>query len=127
MSFRLMIILALVTSLAACSGGDLLEVTDEELRPAVLCWVNATGLVEDDADLWRRRLTEACDRGVWDDEVAKRLADQYVDEDLDVAMEGVSDSEEMRRRASQALWIMAVQVCREGFPDGEIEEGPPGS
>ena len=126
MSFRQMIILGLVTPLAACSGGASLDVTDEELRPAVLTWVNTTGLVKEDADLWRERLTEACDQGVWDDEVAERLIHRYVDEDLDAAMEGVSDSEELRERAAQALWIMAVQVCRDDFPEGEIEEGPPG-
>ena len=126
MSCRQSIVFGLVVLLAACAGGDSLDVTDEELGPAVVTWVNQTFLVEDDIDLWRQRLTEACDQGVWDDEVAERLADRYVDDDLDAAMEGVSDSEELRGRAAQALWIMAVQVCRDDFPEGEIEEGPPG-
>jgi hypothetical protein len=116
----------LVVVVSACSEPATLEVTDEELRPVVVTWVNSTGLVEDDADVWRQRLTEACDQGVWDDEVAAQLADRYVDDDLDVAMEGVSDGDELRARAAQALWIMAVQVCGDDFPEAEIEEGPPG-
>ncbi len=117
----------LLAIVAACSGSAALDVTDEQLRPAVVTWVNTTGLVEDDADLWRQRLAEACDQGVWDDDIAGRLADRYVDEDLDVAMEGVTEGEELRHRAAQALWIMAVQVCGDDFPEGEIEEGPPGA
>lgn len=117
----------LLALLTACSETTLLDVADEKLGPVVVTWVNQTGLVEDDAAVWRQRLTEACDQGVWDDDVAERLADRYVDEDLGVAMEGVSDGEELRDRAAQALWIMAVQVCRNAFPAGEIEEGPPGA
>jgi hypothetical protein len=117
----------LLAVVSGCSETTLLDVTDEELGPAVVTWVNQTGLVEDDADVWRQRLTDACDQGVWDDGVAERLADRYVTEDLDVAMEGVSDGEELRARAAEALWIMAVQVCDDDFPEGEIEEGPPGA
>lgn len=110
----------------ACSEATLLEVTDEELRPVVVTWVNQTGLVRDDAGVWRGRLGEACAQGVWDEDVAARLADLYVDQDIAVAMEGVEDGPELRDRAAQALWIMAVQVCGGDFPEGEIEEGPPG-
>ena len=115
----------LLAVVSGCSETTLLDVTDEELRPAVVTWVNQTGLVEDDSAVWRERLSEACDQGVWDDDVAGHLADRYVDDDLDLAMEGVSDSNDLRARAAQALWIMAVQVCGDEFPDGEIEEGPP--
>lgn len=111
---------------AGCSDAVTLDVTDEELRPTIVTWVAGTGLIEDDPEIWRVRLGEACGQGVWDDDVARRLADRYVDEDLDVAMEGVSDGEELRERAAQTLWIMAVQVCGGDFPEGEIEEGPPG-
>lgn len=112
---------------AACSESATLDVTDEELRPTILTWVAGMGLIEDDPEIWRVRLSEACGQGVWDDDVAERLADRYVDEDLDVAMEGVSDGTELRERAAQTLWIMAVQVCPDEFPSGEIEQGPPGA
>lgn len=118
--------ICLLLVVSGCSQASLLDVTDEELRPAVVTWVNGTGLVEDDPAVWRQRLTEACDQGVWEDDVAERLADRYVDEDLDVAMEGVSDGRELRERAAQTLWIMSVQVCGDEFPEGEIDEGPPG-
>lgn len=117
----------LLAVVSGCSETTPLDVTDEQLRPAVVTWVNLTGLVEDDAAVWRERLSEACDQGVWDDDVAGQLADRYVDDDLDVAMEGVSDGNELRARAAQALWIMAVQVCDDDFPEEEIEEGPPGA
>ena len=118
--------ICLLIVVSGCSQASLLDVTDEVLRPAVVTWVNGTGLVEDDPAVWRQRLTAACDQGVWEDDVAERLADRYVDEDLDVAMESVSDGPELRERAAQTLWIMSVQVCGDGFPEGEIDEGPPG-
>ena len=125
MKRRLAFICMMFAVLAACSESATLDVTDEELRPTVVTWVNQTGLVRDDAAVWRVRLGEACTQGVWDDDVAARLADLYVDQDLVVAMEGVEDGPELRARAAQALWIMAVQVCGDDFPEGEIEEGPP--
>ena len=117
----------LLVIVSACSAGTSLDVTDEELRPVLLTWVNSTGLARDDAGAWRVRLGEACAQGVWDEDVAVRLADLYVDRDIDLAMEGVEDGPELRQRAAQALWIMTVQVCGDDFPDGEIEEGPPGA
>lgn len=116
----------LLVVVSGCSQAPMLDVTGEELRPAVVMWVNGTGLVEDDPAVWRQLLTEACDQGVWEDGVAERLANRYVDEDLDVAMEGVSDGPELLERAAQTLWIMSVQVCGDEFPEGEIDEGPPG-
>lgn len=29
------------------------------------------------------------------------------------------------RMSPRALWIMAANVCRDAFPEGEIDEGPP--
>ncbi len=125
MKRRLAFVCMMFAAAAACSESATLDVTDEELRPTVVTWVNQTGLVRDDAAVWRVRLGEACTQGVWDEDVAARLADLYVDQDLVVAMEGVEDGPELRARAAQALWIMAVQVCGDDFPEGEIEEGPP--
>ncbi len=112
---------------AGCSDAITLDVTDEQLRPTIVTWVVQTGLIEDDPEVWRVRLGEACAQGVWDEDVAVQLADRYVTEDLSTAMEGVEDGPDLRHRAAQALWIMAVQVCSEDFPEGEIEEGPPGT
>ncbi len=127
MNHRSALICVLLAVVSGCSEPTVLDVTDDELRPTIVTWVVQTGLAEDDPEIWRARLTEACDQGVWDDDVAVQLADRYVDEDLDVAMEGVSDGDELRERAAQVLWIMAVQACGDDFPDGEIEEGPPGA
>jgi hypothetical protein len=91
----------------------------------VVTWVNQTGLVRADTGVWRVRLGEACAQGVWNDDVALRLADLYVARDVELAMEGVEDGPKLRERAAEALWIMAVQVCGDDFPEGEIEEGPP--
>lgn len=117
--------LGLLAIVTACSGPPAFEVTDEELRPVVLTWVNQTGLVRNDTGVWRVRLGEACAQGVWEEDVAVRLADLYVDQDVELAMEGVEDGPELRNRAAEALWIMSVQVCGDDFPEGEIEEGPP--
>ncbi len=117
----------LAAIVVGCADGATLDLTDEEVRPRIVDWVNQTGLVRDDAEVWRARLGEACSQGVWDEDVAARLADLYVDQDIAVAMKGVEDGPELRDRAAQALWIMAVQVCADDFPAGEIEEGPPGT
>lgn len=127
MSRRLLVVFVSLAIVTGCFGGTSLDVTDEELRPVVLTWVNGTGLVRDDAGVWRVRLGEACGQGVWQEDVAVRLADLYVGRDIAVAMEGVEDGPELRERAAQALWIMAVQVCGDDFPEGEIDEGPPGA
>ena len=131
MSFTIKRILALLGALlllviaSGCSDNTTLDLTDEELRPTVANWVNMTGLNQDDTSVWRTRLTEACADGVWDDDVAHRLAEKYVSEDLDLALEGVQDSEVLRDDAAQALWLMARQVCPDDFPEGEIDDGPP--
>jgi hypothetical protein len=118
--------LAVPIIVTSCASPVQLDLTDEQITPVAATWVNQTGLFRDEPGVWRVRLTEACTQRVWDDDVAVRLAERYVTDDMDFAMEGVEDGRELRDRASQALWIMAVQVCGDSFPEGEIEEGPPG-
>ncbi len=117
---------AAAIALMACAAPVELDLTDAEIVRVAETWVNTTGLVQSDASVWRTRLGEACTEGVWDEGVASGLAERYVTEDLDLAMDGVEDDLDLRDRAADALWLMARRVCSDEFPEGEIEDGPPG-
>jgi hypothetical protein len=123
----------LAVSLGACRliepvsepSPTVVDVTDEELRSVSSIWINQLGLVQDDLDVWRARLTEACSQGIWDEAVAVGLASQYVAEDQDDKPVSEEFGSPSVQQAADALWLMAAQVCRDRFPAGTIEEGPP--
>jgi len=52
-------------------------------------------------------------------------AEQFIEEDLAVSVRASGLGPPSVEDGAQALWIMTVDVCRDAFPDGEIEEGPP--
>ena len=93
-----------------------------EVAPGVAAtWVNQTGLTADasDPDLWSRRLTEACNAPIWDDDAAEDLVSGYITEDG-----GDPSNVEFRENAAAALWTMAVNTCRDLFPEEAIAAGP---
>jgi hypothetical protein len=63
--------------------------------------------------------------GVWDAPVALSLAEEFIAEDMAVSIRGEGTGEPSVDDGAAALWIMAVNVCRDAFPEGEIETGPP--
>ena len=89
------------------------------LDGAIATWVNQTGIPQMDRELWTARLDRACAEGVWNDEVAYRLAAEFVVADVG---DGVAPA---AGEAAPALWLMAVNYCRDQFPAGEVEDGPP--
>ncbi len=97
---------------------------DEEFEQHALTWVNTLGLAQTDAGVWRGRLATACVEGVWEPEVARRLAAEYIAEDLAVSIRAEGTGAPDVHDAAQALWIMAIQVCRDSFPPGA---SPPGA
>lgn len=120
--------LAVLMVVTACSSGTstvLADVSDTEIERVAGTWVNQLGLNRTDSDVWRERLTDACTEGVWVPEVASELADRYVTEDRET-FAGTDGAElPATTEAAEALWTMAVQVCRDSFPAGAIDAGPP--
>lgn len=87
-------------------------------------WPNLAGLGQVDPDVWAERLDRACAEGVWEDDVAWRLADEFIAEDLPYSVRADGTIPETGE-AAQALWLMAVNYCRADFPAGEIADGAP--
>jgi hypothetical protein len=107
------------------SSTVLAEVTDDEIETVAATWLNQLGLMRADADVWRDRLTDACTAGVWNPDVAFELADRYLAEDQETFTGGDDATPPATAEAANTLWTMAVQVCRDSFPAGAIDAGPP--
>ena len=100
------------------------DVSDAEIELQVRTWVNMTGLGETDVAVWRERLSRACTFGVWDEPMG--FVEEFVSDDPQVP-DGAMVDEELDDQAALALWIMAVDVCGDQFPEGAVEKGPPGN
>lgn len=107
------------------SSTVLADVSDEEIETVAGTWVNRLGLIQTDPDVWRNRLTDACTEGVWDPDVALELADQYLTDDRETFAGSDDATMPATEEAANALWTMAAQVCRDSFPTGAIDAGPP--
>jgi len=120
--------IAILVLVAGCSSGSsavLADVSDEEIESVAGTWVNQLGLMQTDPTAWRDRLTDACTEGVWDPGVALELADQYLAEDRENGAGRDDASPPATAEAADTLWTMAAQVCRDSFPAGSIDAGPP--
>ena len=99
----------------------------EELPPGTIeTWVNQTGLTSA-ADVWPARIARACSEGVWEPSVAQSLAIEFIDEDgpADAYLSQPGNDEiSLQEEAAGALWTMAVQVCRDDFPQDALDAGP---
>ncbi len=124
-------IVALLVAVAACGNGDsagsvvVLDASDEQIAQAALTWVNMLGLAQTDVELWRHRLERACGEGVWNEDVARALAEEFIAEDLPVSVRSPQLGPPATGEGAQALWLMAVNVCRDAFSPDAIESGPP--
>ena len=116
--------------LTGCGQGSelttpVINVSDEHLYTQSLTWVNQLGLAQTDPDVWRKRMERACTEGVWDDDIAAGLAQEFIDEDLTVSVRDESLGPPTVGKGAEALWSIAVNVCCDVFQEGEIEKGPP--
>ena len=128
----------LLTSLALCvliasacsnaSPSPLPDVSDDQILTQARNWPNMLGISADDPDLWRERLSRACIEGVWDHDVAFALASAFMNEDEAAgrSIRGLEPWEPTVENAALALWLTAVNVCRDQFPPESIDRGPPG-
>ena len=101
--------------------------TAEETRQ-VPFWVNMVGLAQFHPVVWRDRFDRMCREGVWDPDVAVALASEFIATDLDAgtSVRGAGLGPPSQQDGAFALWSMAVNTCPDRFPDGAIEQGPPG-
>ena len=113
-----------VTTTSSAAPSEI-EISDEQARAQISTWVNQLGLMQTDPVVWRQRLLRACTEGVWDHDVALRLAEDFIGQDLELSpgMEGAKQP--TVEVGAQTLWIMAVNVCADAFPEGTIQNGPP--
>ncbi len=93
-----------------------LDLDDEVVEQAMMLWWNQTGLVRDDPVVWVERLSEMCDRGVWDREVALALAEEYEAQDMPVSARSEGAEGPSVSDMASALTSMALTVCRGSFP-----------
>ena len=116
---------------SACSNvspSPLADVSDDQILVHARNWPNLLGISADGADLWRERLNRACTEGVWDHDVAFALASVFMNEDEAAgrSVRVLGAEEPTVENAALALWLTAVNVCREEFPPESIDRGPPG-
>lgn len=123
---RLTVSCAVLAVLSASCGSTSGSFEPEErvLNEAVVIWANQLGLIQPDHEVWATRLKRACDEGVWDDEVAVRLATEFIEEDLPLSRRGGGSPPDPGEGAV-ALWLSAANACRDRFPPGEVDDGPP--
>jgi hypothetical protein len=123
------VVLLMVMAAGACDSSPRLlpDVRDEEILLQASTWPNALGLRADDTDLWRQRLGRACSSGVWSHDVAIALGAEFMAEDESAgrSIRAAGYEQPTAEQAGQALWLIAVNVCRDQFPRGSIEIGPP--
>ena len=105
----------------------LADVSDDQLLTQTRNWPNMLGISADDPELWRARMSRSCTEGVWDHDVALALASTFMtaDEEAGLSIRVPGADEPTIELAAHALWLTAVNVCRERFPAGSIERGPP--
>lgn len=102
-----------------------MSISDEEIADVALTWVNQLGLVQTDVGIWRDRLVKACDAGVWNHDIAQALAEEFITADLSLSARSEGSKPPSVGEGAQALWLMAVNTCRDRFPASAIEAGPP--
>ena len=69
--------------------------------------------------VWQSRIRAACEAPIWEQDAARGLAEQYVAEDG-----GDTASIRLVEDAAESLWLIAIQVCRDDFPQTAIDRGP---
>ncbi len=103
-----------------------IELMPEETRQ-VRVWVNMLGLAQFHPVVWRDRFDRMCGEGVWSPDVALALSSKFIATDLGAgaSVRGAGLGLPSPQDGAVALWSMAVNTCRDRFPEGAIEQGPP--
>ena len=122
-------------AIAARSRADMarLQTVPEPLRGSIQTWWNGPGLAQLDPIVWQARLDRTCAEKFWINTAALHaLGDEFVAADqafvasdpVLAAMHaglGPTDMSEVY----VALWIMALNHCRDLVPPEVVAKGPP--
>ncbi|MEX2655181.1 MAG: hypothetical protein WD532_09170 [Acidimicrobiia bacterium] len=104
------------------------DLDPETVERVVPTWINQTGLASS-VETWQERLPQVCSQAGRDtpilDDLLVDFATGYITEDIAAGL-GQGDPADPAQ-AADALWLMAVEVCRELFPPGATAAGPPSS
>ncbi len=129
---RLLVAVALVAVVAACGGSDATTTTvvtdgptpsiipdDPELRRNIYgVGINGVGTLGAPEESWIALAEAGCQQGAWDWGTARALGDQFLSTyDPDATTEPAA--------MAQTVWLMTILGCRQLFPQGAIERGPP--
>lgn len=80
--------LVAVVLVSGCTSGSLdSRYSDRDISDTIAIWVNQTGLNQDDADVWARRLDEICAVGEEPGGPSLNdLAERYIAEDAELSL-----------------------------------------
>jgi len=140
--------LVLVIALAGCTGesattstadefneGDAarfnagmarLETVPEPLRGSIMTWVNTHGLAQLDPVVWQARLDRTCDAQFWRNPLALReLTEEFLAADMALSIRDPAADPIDMTASYQALWVMALNNCRELVPVEVVRGSPP--
>ena len=103
-----------------------LETVSEPLRGSILTWVNTHGLAQLDPVVWQARLDRTCEAEFWRNPAALlELTEEFVAADMALSVRDSAAEPIDIPTASQALWVMALNNCRDRIPIAVLENGPP--
>ncbi|NNC75664.1 MAG: hypothetical protein HKN93_09165 [Acidimicrobiia bacterium] len=103
-----------------------IPMTIGDLENVKITWINILGIDQPSAVVWQNRVDRACVDGVWNDEVLFGLSAEFFEADIEAGLSrAAGGSTPTATDAADALWLIAVQLCRDRFPDDSIELGPP--
>ncbi|MBT8213422.1 MAG: hypothetical protein KJN71_09775 [Acidimicrobiia bacterium] len=103
-----------------------IPMTVGDLENAKAAWINTLGIDQPSPVIWQQRVDRACVDGVWNDEVLFGLSAEFFEADIEAGLSrAAGGSTPTATDAADALWLIAVQLCRDRFPDDSIELGPP--
>ena len=117
---RLTVLLILLLTSTACFEGRTVDTRQPD--QITQTGVNMTGITSWTTEDWVRLAERACRDGAWNHEVALRIADEELRPAVDADPEvGLTDDQ-----LGAVVWQLALQRCRDRFPDEALRQGPPG-
>ena len=89
-------------------------------------WYDSTGLGQLDPAVWQTRLDRACAQEFWANPgVLRSLGDEFVSSDFVAPIRTPDMGPVEMGNAYDALWVMALNYCREIIPPEVIGGDPP--
>jgi hypothetical protein len=100
-----------------------LQTLPEPVRWNIETWYNSTGLAQLDPGVWQARLDRACAQEFWANPGV--LRDEFVTSDFVAPIRTPDMGPVEMQNAYDALWVMALNHCRDIIPLDVIGGKPP--